>query len=100
MKIVLQISKVLNILALCCLLLGPYGLILTGALQILAALLYLISNPKSHRIYIYLLITALFLLFWKMDIFGWQFLIPISLMIYLTFIIHTKKKNLQFQETH
>ena len=91
MKTILQISKVINILALCCLIGLAYGLVLTGALQILAAILFFIAFPKEKLIYIYFAVVGLFFLIWEGNPFGWQFVIIAGLMILLTFTIHTKK---------
>ncbi|WP_040278800.1 hypothetical protein [Psychroserpens damuponensis] len=91
MKTILQISKVINILALCCLIGLAYGLVLTGALQVLAAILFFIAFPKEKLIYIYFAVVGLFFLIWEGNPFGWQFVIIVGLMILLTYTIHTKK---------
>jgi Na+/proline symporter len=91
MKTVLNISKIINILALCCLIGLAYGLILTGILQVLAAILFFIVFPKEKLIYIYFGIVGLFFLIWEGNPFGWQFGVILGLMILLTYTIHTKK---------
>ncbi|MFD2915976.1 hypothetical protein [Psychroserpens luteus] len=91
MKTVLKISKVINILALCCLIGLAYGLVLTGILQVLAAILFFIAFPKEKLIYIYFAFVAFFFLVWEGNPFGWQFIFPLGLMILLTYTIHTKK---------
>ena len=92
MKLLIKSTKVINIIALCCLIMGAYGLILTGALQVLAGVIFFIAFPKDKYIHVYLGSVTLFFIFWKVDtFFEWQFIIPILLMIYLTYIIHFKK---------
>ncbi|WP_204346348.1 hypothetical protein [Psychroserpens algicola] len=91
MKTVFQLSKVINILALCCLAGLAYGLIFTGILQVIAAILFVIAFPKDKLIYIYFAIVGFFFLVWQGNIFGWQFIFPLGLMIFLTYTIHTKK---------
>lgn len=88
--------KILNILALFCLLGGPWGLPFTGLLQIIAAIFFLISFPKDKWIYVYFLITISFLVLTRVfiDSFNlWFFIIPILLVFYLTYILHFKKVN-------
>lgn len=94
MKSILNISKAINILALSFLIFGPYGIAITGFLQVLAAIFYLIAFPKSKLIYIYFAVVGLFFSFWNEHVFDWQFTIPIGLLIYLTYIIHFKKIQL------
>nr|WP_321224951.1 hypothetical protein [uncultured Psychroserpens sp.] len=91
MKTILQISKVINIIALLCLIWLGYGLMLTGILQILAAVLFFIAFPKEKLIYIYFTVVAIFFMIWEGNPFGWQFLVILGLMILLTCTIHTKK---------
>lgn len=91
MKDKLSTSRVINVLALCCLLGGVYGLMFTGFFQIIAGVIFAYTFPKSKSIQLYFLIVSLFFLTWGGNIFGLQFLIPIGLMCYLTYIIHTKK---------
>ena len=92
MKTLIKISKVTNILALICLLGGPWGIMFTGYLQVLAAVFFLIAFPKSIWIYIYFGIVVLFFQIWNHKLDTWQFFIPIGLIFYLTYIIHFSKK--------
>ncbi len=88
--------KILNILALFCLLGGPWGLPFTGLLQIIAAIFFLISFPKDKWIYAYFLITASYLIIIKIYINFFDlrfFIIPIFLVFYLTYVLHFKKVN-------
>lgn len=94
MKTLFVISKALNIVALLFLLLGPYGLAITGALQVLAATLYFAVFPKSRLIYIYFGLVFLFFLIWDREAFSWMFSIPFFLIVYLSYIIHFTKNNL------
>ncbi|WP_047545245.1 hypothetical protein [Psychroserpens sp. Hel_I_66] len=91
MKNLLQISKVTNIIALLFLIWLGYGLMFTGALQVLAAVLFVIAFPREKLIYLYFAIVGLFFLIWQGNPFGWQFAIIVGLMILLTYTIHTKK---------
>ncbi len=92
MKLLIKSTKVINITALCFLLLGPYGLAITGFLQVIAAILFLIAFPIDKYIYVYLVSVCLFFIFWDIDsFFKWQIFIPIALMLFLTYIIHFKK---------
>jgi len=87
-SIILKISKTTNIIALCFIIGGGYGLIFTGILQIIAGIFFTFAHPKNQLIYIYFLFTFLFLMKWGGNIFGWQFIIPGGLIFFLTFIIH------------
>ncbi|RZN82611.1 MAG: hypothetical protein EVB11_07790 [Winogradskyella sp.] len=91
MKKKLQTSKALNVFALFCLLGGGYGLMFTGFFQVIAGVYFAFAFPKSKRIQLYFLLVALFFLVWKGNIFGWQFLLPMGLILFLTYTIHTKK---------
>lgn len=90
MKTTLILSKIINIIALLFLLLGAYGLAITGALQVLAAIIYFLSFPKNRLIYIYFGLVGIFFLFWTGS-FNWWFSIPIFLLVFLTYIIHFQK---------
>jgi hypothetical protein len=94
MKTLLALSKAINIIALLFILLGPYGLAVTGALQVLAGTLYFFAFPKSRLIYIYFALVALFFLIWDREGFSWLFTIPFFLVAYLTYIIHFTKNKL------
>ena len=91
MKITFTTSKIINIIALLFLLLGSYGLAITGFLQVIAAILYLIAFPKSKLIYSYFVLVIIFFAFWDKT-FSWFFALPILLIFYLTYIIHFQKK--------
>ncbi len=93
MKLLLITPKVINIIALFFLLLGPYGLAITGGLQVTAALLFFIAFPKNKLIHIYFGLVIVFFIFWQ-GIFDWLFAIPIFLLFFLTFIIHFQKNKL------
>ena len=92
MKTTFKIVKIINITALLFLLLGGYGLAITGALQVLAATLYLLLNPKSKLIYIYFVLVGMFFLLGNGRDFNWLFALPIFLIFYLSYIIHFHKK--------
>jgi len=92
-KTIFKIVQIINIIALLFLLLGLYGIAVTGALQVLAASLFLVLFPKNKLIYIYFGLVALFFLLWTDKEFNWLFLIPIFLIFYLTFIIYNQKRH-------
>ncbi|MCD2260468.1 hypothetical protein [Psychroserpens luteolus] len=93
MKTVLKLSKITNIIALCFLIFGAYGLIFTGFLQVIAAILFLIVCPKDKLIYLYFILVAAFFLLWDGTIarLSWVLIIPPYLLIHLSYIIHSKK---------
>ena len=92
MKHVLKASKFINITALLFLLFGPYGIAITGFLQVIAAIFICNSiSKKTYGFYIYFAIVGLFFIFWNEKVFDWQFTIPIGLLIFLSFLIHSKK---------
>ena len=78
MKTILKLSKTVNIIALVFLLLGPYGIAITGALQLLAAVIYLTIYYYNRLIYIYFGLVIVFFIFWERN-FDWLFSIPIFL---------------------
>lgn len=92
MKTTFKVLEIINICALLFLLLGAYGIAITGALQVLAAILFLILFPKNKLIYIYFGLVIIFFLIWNGE-FNWLFLLPISLIFFLTFIIYNQKKK-------
>lgn len=94
MKTLFTISKVINIIALVFLILGLYGLAITGALQVLAAVIYFFVFPKSKLIYTYFGLVALFFLIWDQEGFSWWFAIPFFLIVFLSYIIHFNKNQL------
>ena len=94
MKTVFKIIEIINIVALMFLLLGAYGLAVTGALQALAAILFVLIFPKNKLIYIYFGLVITFFLTWNRQNFDWIFLLPISLVFFLTYIIYNQKKKL------
>ncbi|CAC9976504.1 hypothetical protein [Flavobacterium panici] len=93
MKTTFKVLEIINIAALMFLLLGGYGIAFTGALQVLAAILFVILFPRNKLIYIYFGLVILFFLIWNGE-FTWLFLLPISLIFFLTFIIYNQKKKL------
>ena len=93
MKIIFKIIEIINIAALMFLLLGAYGLAITGGLQVLAAILFVLLFPKNKLIYIYFALLILFFTLWEGG-FGWLFLIPIYLIFFLTVIIYHQKAKL------
>ena len=93
MKTGLKITKIINIIALLFLLMGGYGLAMTGLLQVIAAIIFLIAFPKNKLIYIYFGLVITFFLIWDRNTFDWLFAIPITLIFFLTFIIHKQKNN-------
>lgn len=93
MKIPFKITKILNIIALFPLLLGAYGLALTGFLQVIAALLFLLEFPKNKLIYIYFALVIMFFIIWDRNSMDWLFTIPIFLIFFLTYIIHFQKNK-------
>ncbi|MDR7209086.1 hypothetical protein [Flavobacterium piscis] len=94
MKTTFKIMEIVNIAALLFLLAGAYGIAVTGILQILAALLFLILFPKNKWIYLYFGLVICFFLIWAGELLNWLFLLPISLIFFLTFIIYNQKKKL------
>lgn len=93
MKIPFIITKILNIIALLPLLLGMYGLALTGFLQVIAAILFLLQFPKNKLIYIYFGLVITFFIIWNRNSMDWLFTIPIFLIFFLTYIIHFQKNK-------
>lgn len=93
MKTTFKIVEIINICALLFLLAGAYGIAFTGVLQVLAAVLFLTLFPKNKLIYIYFGLVIIFFLIWNGE-FSWLFLLPISLIFFLTFIIYNQKKKL------
>ncbi|MFD1601503.1 hypothetical protein ACFSJW_15780 [Flavobacterium artemisiae] len=93
MKTTFKILEIINVCALMFMLIGGYGLPVTGFLQVIAAILFLIIFPKNKLIYIYFGLVILFFLIWD-GVFSWLMLLPISLAFFLTFIIYNQKKKL------
>jgi len=79
MKIPFKITKILNIIALFPLLLGAYGLALTGFLQVIAAILFLLEFSKNKLIYIHFALVIMFFIIWDRNSMDWLFTIPIFL---------------------
>jgi hypothetical protein len=94
MKTTFKAIEIINIVALMFLLLGGYGLAITGALQVLASILFVLIFPKNKWIYIYFGLVILFFLVWDRHTMDWLFLLPISLIFFLTFIIYNQKQKL------
>jgi hypothetical protein len=93
MKTNLKIIKIINTIALASLLLGGYGLAITGILQVLAAIIFITLFPNNKLIYIYFSLVIVFFMFWDHKTFDWLFAIPIFLIFFLTFIIYNQKKK-------
>ncbi len=91
MEVPIKTVKIINIIGLLFLILGGYGLAVTGAIQVFAAILFLLLFPKNKLIYIYFVLVLVFFAFWDYNSFGWLFTIPIFLIFYLTYIIHKQK---------
>jgi hypothetical protein len=94
MEIPLKIIRIINGIALLFLIFGAYGLAITGAIQVFAALLFFIIFPKNKLIYIYFALVIIFFLIWDRSSMGWLFSIPIFLLFFLTYIIHFQKIKL------
>ena len=94
MKTAFKTVKILNTIALLFLLLGGYGLAITGAIQVFAAILFFLIFPKNKLIYIYFALVIIFFLIWDRSSMGWLFSIPIFLLFLLTYIIHFQKNKL------
>ena len=93
MKIPFKITKILNIIALFPLLLGAYGLALTGFLQVIAAILFLLEFSKNKLIYTYFALVIMFFIIWDRNSMDWLFIIPIFLIFFLTYIINFQKNK-------
>jgi hypothetical protein len=94
MKTTFKIVEIINIMALTCLLAGPYGLPFTGVLQVIAAIFFFLLFPKNKLIYAYFGLVITFFLIWDRQHFNWLFLLPISLIFFLTYIIYNQKARL------
>ena len=94
MKLSFKILEILNIAALMFLLAGGYGLPVTGVLQILVAIIFLITFPGNKLIYIYFGFVAIFFSIWDRHTLDWLFILPITLVFFLTYIIYNQKKKL------
>lgn len=93
MKNVYHTAKTLNVNVLCFIIFGAHGLTLKVLLQVLAAVLFLTVFPKDELIYVYFVLVATFVLLWNRNIMylTWILIIPAYLLIYLSYIIHSKK---------
>jgi len=94
MKTTFKIIEIINIAALMFLIFGAYGLPITGLLQVLAAILFVLIFPKNKLIYIYFGLVFIFFLIWDRRSMDWLFTLPISLIFFLTFIIYNQKKKI------
>lgn len=94
MKIVFKIVEIINIIALLFLGFLAYGVAVTGFLQVIAAILFLILFPKNKLIYIYFGLVIIFFCFWNGE-FDWLFLLPIFLIVFLTSIIYKQKSEIK-----
>ena len=96
MKLTFKILKVINIIGLLFLLLGPYGVAITGLLQVISAVLFIILFPKNKLIYIYFALVITFFLIWNIDPYYivWLFVLPLFLIGFLTYTIYNQKITL------
>ncbi|MCV9927326.1 hypothetical protein OIU83_06670 [Flavobacterium sp. LS1R49] len=94
MKTTFKIVEFINIVALLFLILGGYGLAITGALQVITAIFFFLLFPKNKLIYIYFGLVITFFLIWDRHTFNWLFLLPASLIFFLTYIIYNQKSRL------
>lgn len=92
MKTAFKIVQIINIIALVFLCFWAYGVAITGFLQVISAILFLIIFPKNTLIYIYFILVFVFFLFWNGD-FSWFFALPLFLVGFLTFIIYKQKSE-------
>lgn len=92
-----KIVQIINIIGLLFLLLGAYGIALTGFFQIIAALSFWTLYPKNKLIYIYFALVILFFSLWD-GTFSLWFSLPIFLIFFLTFIIYNQKKMLKKED--
>ena len=58
MKTVHHTAKTLNVIILCFIIFGGYGLTRRGLLQVLASMLFLIVYTKDKLIYVYFILVA------------------------------------------
>lgn len=93
MKTLFKIAKIINIIALLFLVFGPYGIAITGYLQVLAAIIYLIVFPYDKLVYSYFALVIFFFALWD-HTFNWFFALPIMLIFYLSYIIHFQKRTI------
>lgn len=93
MKPTLKLIKFINGIALLFLIIGAYGLALTGILQVAAAVLFIITFPKNKLIYYYFGLVAIFFLIWNRKDIDLTFVIPVFLIGFLTYIIYTQKNT-------
>lgn len=100
MNLIIKIARVINIIALCFLILGPYGLVITGFLQVISAIVIWLAFPKSKWIYSYFIAVILFFLVWDKRVESYMFLIPIMLLFYLTYLIHFKFKKVHYENSN
>lgn len=94
MKIAFKIVEIINIIALLFLCFLAYGIAITGFLQIISAIFFLLLFPKNKRIYIYFGLVIFFFYFWDGQ-FGWFFSLPLFLVGFLTFIIYNQKLKIK-----
>jgi hypothetical protein len=86
-------SKTLNVIVLCFIIFGGYGLTRRGLLQVLAFMLFLIVFPKDKLIYVNFILVATFFLLWNRNIMDlkWILITPAYLLIHLSDLIQSKK---------
>lgn len=95
MKTSLKIIEIINVAALLCVFASLYGLVFTGFLQVVAALIFIITFPRNKFIYVYFGLVIFFFSLWNGSLKDPLFVIPIFLIFYLTFIIYYQKWKLK-----
>lgn len=93
MELSFKVVKGINIVALLFISFGAYGLAILGALQVCAAIFYLLLFPKDKLIHLYFILVGVFFLVWDGKL-GWIFILPFGLALLLTYIIHFQKPTL------
>lgn len=93
MKLTFKLLKVINIIGLLFLLLGPYGIAVTGLLQFISAVLFIILFPKNKLIYIYFALVTVFFIAWNACTYSINglFVLPLFLILFLTYTIYNQK---------
>lgn len=95
MKIAFKIVEIINMIAIMFIMFYVYGIAITGLLQVISAIIFLILFPKNKLIYIYFGLVFIFFWFWDYGSFDWLFSIPLFLVGFLTFIIYNQKLKIK-----
>ncbi len=93
MKTLFKITRIINVIAVIFSFFGLFGLLVTGPLQVLAGILYLIIFPKDKLIYIYFGLATIFFFLWDKNDINYLFAIPVFLIIFLSYIIHFQRSK-------